>query len=106
MDSPEWAKKIVRDVYGQTPEEMLEKGYKRILEPNKGDVVYFHDTRGDGSIRAVKITGGYYFDPTFGRVSNFWDWNEMGDDGSVLEETNCGYGNFYIKKGSKLHKQP
>jgi hypothetical protein len=43
----------------------------------------------------IEITGGYYRDPTYGRISNFWDWivvatgerkNGYGDNWPLAEE--------------------
>ena len=39
----------------------------------------------------VKIKSGYFIDPIYGRVSNFWRWNRVNDDGSLGEEEH-GYG--------------
>ena len=41
--------------------------------------------------RTVKIKDGYYLDPVYGRVSNFWSWNEVRPDGT-LGKDECGYG--------------
>ena len=41
--------------------------------------------------RTVKIKSGCYLDPVFGRVSNFWYWNEVLADGTIGKEE-CGYG--------------
>lgn len=38
------------------------------------------------------ITDGYYMDPTYGRISNFWHWRPILEDGS-LGRTKCGYNN-------------
>lgn len=39
----------------------------------------------------VKIISGQYLDPIYGRVSNFWTWQRVNDDGS-LGEKESGYG--------------
>ena len=41
--------------------------------------------------RKVKIKSGYYLDPIYGRVSNFWYWNEVKPNGRLGKEE-CGYG--------------
>lgn len=41
--------------------------------------------------RKVKITGGFFLDPTYGRVSNFWHWREVKTNGKLGKEE-CGYG--------------
>lgn len=41
--------------------------------------------------RLVKIKSGYFLDPVYGRVSNFWTWNEVKPDGS-LGKHESGYG--------------
>ena len=45
----------------------------------------------DPNGRMVKVASGYYLDPIYGRVSNWWEWNEVLPDGS-LGPTECGYG--------------
>lgn len=39
----------------------------------------------------VKVISGYYLDPTYGRVSNWWTWQRVNEDGS-LGEQESGYG--------------
>lgn len=41
--------------------------------------------------RTVKIKSGCYKDPNFGRISNFWTWNEVLKDGSLGPDEH-GYG--------------
>lgn len=41
--------------------------------------------------KKVKIKSGYFLDPTNGRVSNYWHWNEVLIDGS-LGADESGYG--------------
>jgi hypothetical protein len=31
----------------------------------------------------VMITGGCYLDPTYGRVSNYWTWRRINEDGTL-----------------------
>jgi len=39
----------------------------------------------------VLVTSGQYLDPVYERVSNFWCWRRVNDDGSLGDEE-CGYG--------------
>lgn len=39
----------------------------------------------------VKIKSGCFLDPIYGRVSNFWRWNRINEDGSLGKEES-GYG--------------
>lgn len=41
--------------------------------------------------RMVKVTSGYFLDPVYGRVSNFWRWKEVLPNGKLGKEE-CGYG--------------
>lgn len=41
--------------------------------------------------RTVLVKSGYFLDPTYGRVSNFWYWNEVLENGS-LGPDESGYG--------------
>jgi hypothetical protein len=41
--------------------------------------------------RMVKVASGYYLDPIYHRVSNWWTWNEVLPDGSLGPEES-GYG--------------
>lgn len=41
----------------------------------------------------VYIESGCYLDSTFGRVSNYWTWRRVLEDGS-LSESQSGYGSF------------
>lgn len=41
-------------------------------------------THPDG--RTVKVKSGCYLDPTYGRVSNWWTWNEVKADGSFGQD--------------------
>jgi len=40
----------------------------------------------------VHILSGQYLDPIYGRVSNFWRWVRVNDDGSLATEVEHGYG--------------
>ncbi len=39
----------------------------------------------------VKIIDGCYLDPTYGRVSNWWTWKQVKQDGSLGKKAS-GYG--------------
>lgn len=41
--------------------------------------------------RKVKIISGYFLDPTYGRVSNWWSWREVKKNGKLGKIEN-GYG--------------
>ena len=41
--------------------------------------------------RMVKIISGRYLDPVYGRVSNWWTWQPVAEDGS-LGQNESGYG--------------
>lgn len=41
--------------------------------------------------RKVKIVSGFFLDPTYGRVSNFWRWKEVLPNGKLGKEES-GYG--------------
>ena len=59
----------------------------RISETMKVGCIVKHP---DG--RMVYVTGGCYLDPTYGRVSNFWYWNEVLSNGTLSEKDERGYG--------------
>lgn len=40
----------------------------------------------------VQITSGYFYDPTYGRVSNFWHWQKVLKDGTLDGVDRHGYG--------------
>jgi len=42
--------------------------------------------------RTVKVKSGCFRDPVYGRVSNWWTWNEVLPDGSLgLDESGYGW---------------
>lgn len=41
--------------------------------------------------RTVKVTSGCFLDPVYGRVSNYWHWNEILPNGSIGPDEH-GYG--------------
>jgi hypothetical protein len=46
----------------------------------------FYDDKG----RLIYIVGGFYLDPVYGRVSNFWYWRRVFTDGR-LSKVYSGY---------------
>lgn len=40
----------------------------------------------------VKVKSGQYLDPTYGRVSNWWTWNRINEDGTLNPKDESGYG--------------
>lgn len=64
-----------------------------ILNPKINDIIYLQ--KGEDYI-PVKILSGYFLDPIFHRLSNFWTWQNL-----ITNEKENGYGNFYINKGDK-----
>lgn len=51
-----------------------------------GDIVY-HPKDG-----RVKILSGCYFDPIYGRLSNWWDWVCVDEHGKRVGKPKSGYG--------------
>jgi len=49
----------------------------------------------------VLILSGQYLDSIYKRVSNFWKWQKINDDGSLGEIEN-GYGNFLKAEGYEV----
>ena len=67
MTAPDWVQEIVLDVYGNSAR------FKATLKPGDRALV-------EG--RPASILSGYYFDPTYGRLSNWftWEWDD-GEEG-------------------------
>jgi hypothetical protein len=42
--------------------------------------------------RLVQIISGYYLDPKYSRVSNWWTWRAVNEDGSLAAADESGYG--------------
>lgn len=40
----------------------------------------------------VKVLNGCYLDPIYGRVSNWWSWQRVGDNGELVGPVERGYG--------------
>lgn len=51
--------------------------------------------------RLVEITSGYYLDPIYNRLSNFWNWREVLDNGE-LGEGGRGYWRIPQRKDALL----
>jgi len=95
MRADKWAQDIVLKYGSITNDDDLEKGYKKVCIPKIGDVVFYKNK--DELFQKVKILSGQYFDSEYGRLSNFWYWLEIDEDGVEFKEEHRGYGNFFIK---------
>jgi len=40
----------------------------------------------------IKIIAGTFLDPVYGRLSNYWCWQQVKSDGTLEKEKNKGYG--------------
>jgi len=94
MKSEKWAQDLMREFGSLTNDEDLKNGYKKVCEPNFGDVVYYKNN--EGAFQKIKIVNGQYFDSKHGRLSNFWYWTNINDDSSESKEEHSGYGNFFV----------
>ena len=63
-------------------------GADRILNPSVGDIVY--QKLGEGKYAKVKIIDGEFYDSHFGRVSNFWKWENL-ETGEIESDYGCFY---------------
>ena len=59
----------------------------RLCPPSKLVVGKYYMYKGE----VVKITSGYYRDPTYNRISNFWSWRKINKDGSLSLVVEDGY---------------
>lgn len=66
---------------------------KRILEPAKGSIVLHEYTMKDIYI----VSGDFQIN---GRLSNFWGWRTILDDGT-LGELETGYGGCFLESSNK-----
>lgn len=66
---------------------------RRIVMENSGLPSTFKigDVRRHPEHGRIRITGGYYLDPTYGRLSNFWHWVKLDHRNNPCKE-GCGYG--------------
>ena len=62
-----------------------------ISEPKRNSIMYIYK---ESKLIPVLILDGCYTDPTFGRVSNWWTWQEL-DNELNLKEKVSGYGGFF-----------
>jgi len=62
-----------------------------ISSPAIGSVVIYHESK--EKCYPVYILDGYYLDPIYQRLSNFWQWRKVNEDGTLGEKEN-GYGLF------------
>jgi hypothetical protein len=73
-----------------------EEEKKRINEPRANEVVWYIDNNKNKKL--VIINSGQYLDSTYHRLSNFWYWQEINEDGTLGKE-DSGYGNFCVYEG-------
>jgi len=99
MGAETWAQDLMREFGSKTNDEDLEKGYKKICEPKFGDIVFYKSK--EGGFQKVKIVSGQYLDSKYGRLSNYWYWVDVNENGSESKEERSGYGNFFIQAASK-----
>ena len=101
MKSEKWAQDIMLKYGAMTEDEDLKKGFKKICAPKPGDIVFYKND--EGQFQKVEIVSGQYLDSTYGRLSNFWYWKEIDENGNMSEETLHGYGNFFVHE--KNHEE-
>jgi len=101
MQSPQWVQDLAMECAAQTPEDMQTLNLKKVVIPKPGDIVIMVSEESEIKYQKVRIEGGQFFDPTYGRVSNWWCWREIDDDGNVANKISAGYGNFYVGGGRK-----
>ena len=68
----------------QSVQEIKDKYFKTELAVGK---IVEHPRNGK-----VLITSGCFWDPTYGRLSNFWTWRKVGAAGKPRGRTYKGYG--------------
>jgi len=95
MKAEKWVQDLMRKFGSKTNDEDLKNGYKKVCEPNFGDIVFYKNK--EGVFQKIKIVSGQYFDSQYGRLSNFWTWIVVNEDGSESKEKCNGYGNFFVK---------
>ena len=61
---------------------------RRILEPSVGDIVY--QRKDSGKYAKVRIIDGEFLDSKYGRLSNFWKWENL-ETGEIEEDYGCFY---------------
>jgi len=95
MRAEKWVQDLTRKFGSITDDEDKKHGYEKICEPKIGEIVYLKKT--EGVFQRVKILGGQYLDSKYGRLSNFWYWVEVSEDGEESKEEHKGYGNFFLR---------
>ena len=95
MRAEKWVQDLTRKYGSMTNDEDLEKGYKKVCEPKIGEIIFYKNK--EGGFQKVKIISGQYLDSKYGRLSNFWYWTEINEDGAESNEEHSGYGNFFVK---------
>ena len=72
---------------------------KRVVSPAAFQIgkVYEHPKHGP-----VYLESGYYLDPTYGRVSNFWNFKKIRADGTMSRKTFGEYGQIMQELKFKL----
>ena len=68
--------------------ETVLSGNGRILKPSIGDIVFRKID--EGKYVKVKILDGEFYDSLYGRLSNFWKWENL-ETGEIEEDYGCFY---------------
>lgn len=68
------------------------KKLEPIYEPSVGDIVYKRVS--DDKFEKVKILDGEFYDSKYGRLSNFWKWENL-ETGEIEEDYGCFYREVY-----------
>ncbi len=69
--------------------------FRSVWEPEKSDEnanngkIYFQPNNDGTALEPCTIISGHFTDPQFGRISNFWTWENL-----INESINTGYGGF------------
>ena len=81
------------------------EGCPIVQSPTIGSIVEHSGWSPSGKLKGypcdVYITSGFYTDPTYGRVSNFWGWRKVivNKSGKIeLGPQESGYGSFHTSK--------
>jgi hypothetical protein len=73
----------------------MENSVKKINSPSTNQIVRHNGFQKDGNLNYpcdVLIIGGDYY--VGGRISNFWSWQRVLSDGTIISEIETGYGDF------------
>jgi len=79
-------------INGFSESEILSLITRSINEGNGSHLEVGMVTRHPKDGKIVYITKGEYLDSTYGRLSNFWHWREVLQDGSLSNNEEHGYG--------------